>query len=68
MYKFNDLSWCHDDRLSVFKNISGQQAEKHEKNNPKHFQRQKFTNNLKKKIKNGGIFTYSVNPLVPGVQ
>ena len=43
-YSSNNIGLYRDAGLSVFRNISGQQAEKHKKKTKK-FQRQKLTNN-----------------------
>ena len=51
-YSSNNIGLYCDDGLSVFRNISGQQAEK-QNNNSKNFQRQRLTNNHKMQSQDG---------------
>ena len=51
-YSSDNIGLYRDDGLSVFKSISWQQAEKHNKNNSKHIQRERLTNNHKMQSQN----------------
>ena len=51
----NNIGLYRDDGLSVFRNSSVQQAEKHKKNSSKSFERQRLTNNYNMQSENNWL-------------